>query len=240
MATRPTIDFEGAGLFDIEGELVDETLRQATLRCIEIQKACADLGRFQPDPGALGNVSEEALENVLAGRNDVHGIASDRSISNVIVFSASNIEHSVRDPGVEQARRQVDAEVMKLVRCLFGQRSGLEVFSSGHLWYPPGSWMGWHTNSRVQGWRVYVNFAEEEGKSFFRYRDPRDGRVVTLSDRNWNIRVFRIRADEPLWHAVYSDTNRFSMGYIVRRVDVSTRIGRRLKRLFGAAPAMSD
>jgi hypothetical protein len=49
MATRPTIGFDGTGLFDVGGELVDETLRQATLRCIEIQKACPDLGLFQPD-----------------------------------------------------------------------------------------------------------------------------------------------------------------------------------------------
>ena len=34
-------------------------------------------------------------------------------------------------------------------------------------------------------------------------------------DSGWDVRMFRVTRDRPLWHAVYSDTDRFSLGYIV-------------------------
>ena len=73
--------------------------------------------------------------------------------------------------------------------------------------------MGWHTNSRVPGWRMYLNYAQVPGKSFFRYRDPDTHEVITAWDKQWNFRLFRIDAANPMWHAVYSQTNRFSLGY---------------------------
>lgn len=68
--------------------------------------------------------------------------------------------------------------------------------------------MGWHTNSRVPGWRVYINYAEEAGKSFFRFCDPVTEDIVTLDDREWNIRVFRITSEKPVWHTIWC-TSRF-------------------------------
>ena len=62
---------------------------------------------------------------------------------------------------------------------------------------------------------MYVNYAEEPGRSFFRYRDPDTGKIETSIDREWNFRLFQITPEKPLWHAVYSDTNRFSLGYMV-------------------------
>jgi hypothetical protein len=85
----------------------------------------------------------------------------------------------------------------------------------------------------VPGWRIYVNYAEQEGRSFFRYRDPDTGRIITLNDKPWNIRIFKISHDKPLWHAVYSETNRFSMGYMVIRESYYTRALNKVKRLIG-------
>ncbi len=73
--------------------------------------------------------------------------------------------------------------------------------------------MGWHTNERTPGWRLYLTVADEPGRSIFRYRDPASGRITTVADARWNARLFRITAAPPLWHAIYSETHRFSIGY---------------------------
>jgi hypothetical protein len=90
---------------------------------------------------------------------------------------------------------------------------------SGHLWYRPGTVLGWHTNTRVPGWRAYLSWAEEPGRSFFRYRDPEDGRVVTSWDTGLDLRLFHVSATEPLWHCVWAGTERHSFGY--RLVDTA-------------------
>ena len=93
--------------------------------------------------------------------------------------------------------------------------------------------MGWHTNSKSPGWRLYISYAEETGKSFFRYRDPDTGQVVTSMDAQWNFRLFRIDSTKPFWHAVYSETNRYSFGYrIVRKPSMSFATGI-IKKLAG-------
>jgi hypothetical protein len=229
------IDYESEGVYDIGGTLVDSGLRAAILDCIAAQKehASGALAAFQPCPTADHEVSDARLNQIIEQDGHIHGIASERTISNVITFSARNIEDAVRDEIVLAKRREVDREISRLVRSLFRDERGLAVTSSGHLWYPPGSYMGWHTNSRVPGWRIYVNYTEQEGQSFFRYRNPDTGGIVTLNDREWNIRVFRITRNKPLWHAVRSDTNRFSMGYMVTRQSRYSRIKRRMRRFFG-------
>lgn len=85
---------------------------------------------------------------------------------------------------------------------------------SGRTWYPDnGGYMGWHTNSNNKGFRLYCSFAREPGKSFFRFRHPKTKEIVTSWDKEgWNFRIFRID-DNLLWHSVYSETDRFSIGY---------------------------
>lgn len=235
MGFSDKISYDADGVHDLDPGIVDAKLRDAIVRCIEVQKVRARqaLTAFVPDPESGREVSEQRLLEILARGDDIHGIASDRSISNVVTFSAKNISDAVVDPAIEQSRSRVDREIARLIKALFRDSGGLRVTSSGHLWYPPGSYMGWHTNSRVPGWRIYVNYAEQEGMSFFRYRDPVTGEIVTLNDRHWNIRIFKISRERPLWHAVYSDTHRFSMGYMVIREGFYKRARRRLKKLFG-------
>lgn len=229
------IDYDAEGVFDLGSALIDDALRRTILDCVEIQKDRAQkaLESFKPCAESSFEVSAERLNQILQSGSDIHGIASDRHISNVISFSARHIQGSVIDEAVEARRVEVDKKIMTLVRGLFDGNSGLSITTSGHLWYPPGSYMGWHTNSKVPGWRIYVNYAEDEGRSFFRYRDPRGKSIVTLDDKHWNIRLFRIRNDIPLWHAVYSDTNRFSMGYMVYKRSLLARLKGRIKRVFG-------
>jgi len=232
---RAALDYDmDTGVFDLDSSVLSDEFREAAMQCIAAQKQAATeaITAFKPNPEALAEVSEETLARLLTQGKDVHGISRQRSISDVIVFSARNIPDSLRSATVEALRAKVDKNAHKLVKSIFPGTSGLVVGSSGHFWYPSGSYMGWHTNSGVPGWRVYINYAEDEGKSFFRYRDPATSEITTLMDKEWNIRIFRIASEKPLWHAVYSSTNRFSLGYIVYRESLAVRLARKLKGLF--------
>ena len=235
MMLNKRIRVENTGLYDLGPDALDDDLKQAVLRCIESQMLAASeqIHAFVADPTALEKVSESALAATLEQKRNVHGIASDRSISNVISFGAAHIEGAVIDDGVKKERLEVDRRMGLKLEDLFDTVRPLSVTSSGHFWYPKGSYMSWHTNSKVPGWRIYINYAEEEGRSFFRYQDPHSGNICTLNDKHWNVRVFRIMADQPFWHCVYSDTNRFSLGYMIKpdtpHRSMLTRIRKKLK-----------
>jgi hypothetical protein len=90
---------------------------------------------------------------------------------------------------------------------------------SGFQHYPPGGYMGWHTNRNAPGWRLYINWVREPGKSFFRYQEPISGQIVTDWDSGMDCRLFRVgdpaKQEHDLWHCVYSETDRISVGYTI-------------------------
>jgi hypothetical protein len=87
---------------------------------------------------------------------------------------------------------------------------------SGRIWYPPCGFMGWHTNNNNQGQKLYCSFAKEGGKSFFRFRHPETEEIITSWDKEgWNFRIFTVN-EKLLWHCVYSETHRFSIGYTLQ------------------------
>jgi len=97
-----------------------------------------------------------------------------------------------------------------LVKWISAQH-GSESRQSGSFWYPPKAHMGWHTNNDHEGIRTYLSFSET-GDSFFRY--VLDGNVITDQDpKGVCCRSFRVSKVKPLWHCVYSDTNRISLGF---------------------------
>lgn len=92
------------------------------------------------------------------------------------------------------------------------------VVNTGMFWYPPGGSCDWHTNSDGPGKRVYLTWAKEEGKSFFRYYDSKKDDIVTKYDKKgWSINEFEIFNEEYnlYWHCVDSNTVRISYGYLL-------------------------
>ena len=90
---------------------------------------------------------------------------------------------------------------------------------SGAFWYPPKGYMGWHSNADHAAFRMYATWVPEGHKSFFRYRDPDTGKVITSWDRKgWTFRLFECRKDNKTWHSVYSNTDRISIGFWYDRV----------------------
>ena len=168
---------------------------------------------FKPNPKALEEVSEEALSRILQSSGSISDIRVDRSLSNCIVFNSKNMDGSVLNDQLVELRSETNQLVADRVRKRFKNSYGMKINESGHFWYPPGGYMKWHTNVRTPGWRLYVSYVEEPGKSFFRYRDPDTGKIVTSWDDGWNFRLFKIDPNKLFWHAVYSNTNRYSLGY---------------------------
>lgn len=228
------IDVNSYGLFDLGEDAIPESLKRKVQKCIAMQKAVAAREfHYVEDEEAENKVSEEALRVILQKGDDVHGISTDSGISNVICFGAHNIEGAVEDAQVKALRTEVDLGLQEYLLNLFAPADYGQVVTSGHFWYPHRSAMGWHTNSQVPGWRIYINYAESEGESFFRYRDPLSGKLITLEDETWNLRVFRVTDSDPLWHCVYSNTNRFSLGYLLRKSPQRSVLRRVYDRLLG-------
>lgn len=207
-------------------------LQRARAR-VELQKSVAAglyERDFRPDETGGAPVGEAALRELLEADRDVRGIATERHITNAIPFNV-RIEDTVRSREVRALRREIDREVSELVGETFEGR--WMVANSGQFWYPPGGYMGWHTNSGYPGWRMYLTVSEEPGRSFFRYRDPGSGEIVTSKDSELDFRLFRVSSETLLWHAVYSETNRFSIGYIIQPWTLRRFLSRQAESLLG-------
>ena len=85
------------------------------------------------------------------------------------------------------------------------------IINSGLFYYPPTGYMGWHTNSEKPCKRVYIVYSD--GKSFFRYKDAQDSIVTDWDKKGVDIKEFDIPEDDKLWHCIYSEGNRISIGF---------------------------
>ena len=92
------------------------------------------------------------------------------------------------------------------------------VIPSGCFLYPPTGYMGWHTNCLEPVKRLYITYASEDKKSFFRYRDPETKQIITdYDDKGITLREFNVTDKPPyFWHCVGSECNRLSFGYQIR------------------------
>ena len=90
------------------------------------------------------------------------------------------------------------------------------LWCSGYFYYPPTGYMGWHTNHDDPAVRLYINYASEDNKSFFRYYH--NGKIVTDYDRKGlNIRKFKCPDKRPyFWHCVGSECDRISIGFTIK------------------------
>ncbi|MCP5150412.1 MAG: hypothetical protein H6983_17685 [Ectothiorhodospiraceae bacterium] len=89
---------------------------------------------------------------------------------------------------------------------------------SGFFYYPPGGFKEWHTDFEdpqsdpEKHWRVYMVKAEDDRKSWFQYVDPDTGKIKKVFDRDAHLNLFSLKEEPPLWHAVWSDTQRWCLG----------------------------
>jgi len=86
----------------------------------------------------------------------------------------------------------------------------------GNFYYPKGSFREWHTNViHKPGYRMYFISCKEDGKSWFNYVDKDTDKVVNLPDKDEYVNIFYVSdiLEEATWHSIYSETDRFSLGF---------------------------
>lgn len=84
---------------------------------------------------------------------------------------------------------------------------------SNTIIYPPGGYIGWHTNANQVGLRLYLHWVENVGQSSFKYWDGSQVVDDTENEKCF-MRIFRITdAANPFWHCVDSNTWRVSIGF---------------------------
>lgn len=224
-------DLRPGRMYELEFLTADDELLAAVKKCCEAEKlAAAERVRgFVPSPDAQRNVSHEALDALLRSGVAPSDSVTDPQITDYILFHTRNT-HALFRQDIVSLRETLDRLIARRLRELFPRRKALAPVISGQFLYPPGSHLAWHTNARVPGWRLYLVYVEDPGRAFFRYRDTPTGEIVTAWDDGWNIRLVNFDDRDPFWHAVYSETYRFSFGY---RLDAERRPGL-LPRLVGA------
>ena len=141
-------------------------------------------------PDWENEVSEEKLLSEFIERDDID-TAGNRK--NIVSFSKDKSH--------------------KLIHLIKEMHPDKVVYTSGHFYYPPTGYMGWHTNQHLAADRIYISYASESNKAFFRYYE--DGKVITeYDDMGINIRRFSCRSTKPFfWHCVGSECDRFSFGF---------------------------
>lgn len=84
-------------------------------------------------------------------------------------------------------------------------------------YYPPGGFVGWHTNWNANAYQILFTWSKT-GDGYFRYLDNATGEIVTIPDQpGWNVRHYYFgRYDEPehhCWHAAYAGCDRITLAY---------------------------
>lgn len=84
-------------------------------------------------------------------------------------------------------------------------------------YYPPGGFVGWHTNWNANAYQVLFTWSRT-GNGYFKYLDKETGEIVTIQDQpGWQCRHYYFgKKDEPdhhCWHAAYAGCDRITLAY---------------------------
>ena len=144
---------------------------------------------------------EEYLQACLS--RDILVGAPDRHFAQVIVSMVR-----------EDREKWVD--YMKRVKYDFAAEIGAHT-SALLSFYPPGGFVGWHTNYNASAYQVLFTWSKT-GNGYFRYLDNETGEIVTIQDKpGWQARHFYFGPkEEPenlCWHSAYAGDERITLAY---------------------------
>ena len=88
-----------------------------------------------------------------------------------------------------------------------------------HVYYPKGGYMGWHNNWNAHGYNILISYSEN-GRGFFKYRDPKTHEVKHLQDpAGWSCKVgYYGRGREPdkvYYHCAGTSEPRITFGFVI-------------------------
>ena len=115
-------------------------------------------------------------------------------------------------PFLEHIKSPAENQIIEIVQEIYSAET---VNMSGSFYYPDSGFMGWHTNCSDPCKTVlYIVYADEDQKSFFRYEDEEGNIITDYDDKGLTIRQFELKGEKPyFWHCVGSTCNRFSFGF---------------------------
>lgn len=90
--------------------------------------------------------------------------------------------------------------------------------SAVFLYYPPGGFVGWHTNQNNSGYQFIFSWSEK-GDGYFQYYDKQKEEIVRLPDKSgWQARYYHFGKDEPdhCWHSAYTNVPRITVCVLFR------------------------
>ena len=182
---------------EIDQSLVDEL--DKVIRKLGYCKEICNLSDYNEEittQHCIKRLSKETLDEILYDRN-----------------VATADENVIKLPPDFVKKSNIPSMFEHLVKSACDVQGKYIYHITGKFWYPSNGYMGWHTNNAYPGFRFYCSHADEENKSFFRYQHPETKEIITSWDRKgWIGRIFAINPKKPLWHCVYSETNRISIG----------------------------
>ena len=84
-------------------------------------------------------------------------------------------------------------------------------------YYPPGGFVGWHTNFDANAYQVLFTWSET-GEGFFEYYDKQKDEIIKIEDvPGWQCRHYYFGAghetDLHCWHAAYTECQRITLAY---------------------------
>ena len=90
--------------------------------------------------------------------------------------------------------------------------------SAVFLYYPPGGFVGWHTNQNNSGYQFIFSYSEN-GNGYFQYYDQQTREVVVTKDQpGWRCHYhhFGEEPDEHCWHSAYTNEPRLTICVLFR------------------------
>lgn len=86
------------------------------------------------------------------------------------------------------------------------------------LYYPPGGFVGWHTNQNNSGHQFIFSWSEK-GDGYFQYYDKKNDEIIKLPDKaGWQCRHYHFGKEEPehCWHSAYTNVPRITVCVLFR------------------------
>lgn len=145
--------------------------------------------------------SEEYLQDCLS--RDILVGAPDRHFAQVIV-------------NMVRKDKEKWGDYMQRVKYDFAAEIGAHT-SALLSYYPPGGFVGWHTNYNASAYQVLFTWSKT-GNGYFKYLDNKTGEIVTIQDKvGWQARHFYFGPEEEphnhCWHAAYAGDERITLAY---------------------------
>ena len=175
------------------------------------------------DSSSIERLFDMNLINRVIGSSIIRGFDFDKNWEDAFKLPNFDEYDFIPSKNAKIFDRSIADEFIPEIKKMVGQD---DVISGGYIIYPPTGYLGWHTNYNVPCKRLYITYASEDKKSFFRYRHPETKEIITdYDDIGITIREFNVFDKPPyFWHCVGSDCVRISFGYRINPPEINNTL----------------